>query len=74
MQIRRDGRGRALDNIVVERLWRTVQYEEGYVKDDETPREAMEGLATCFVRYNEWRQHQALGYRTPATIYYGSTL
>jgi putative transposase len=65
-----DGRGRALDNVFVERLWRTVKYEEVYLKDYETPREAMQGLATFFVRYNEWRQHQALDYRTPAAIYF----
>ena len=67
-----DGRGRALDNVFVERLWRTVKYEEVYLKDYETPREAMQGLATFFVRYNEWRQHQALDYRTPASIYFNS--
>src|SRR5438132_8853214 len=69
-----DGRGRALDNVFVERLWRTVKYEEVYLKDYETPREAMQGLATFFVRYNEWRQHQALGYQTPASVYFGSYL
>ena len=69
-----DGRGRALDNVFVERLWRTVKYEEVYLKDYETPREARQGLATFFVRYNEWRQHQALGYQTPASIYFGSYL
>ena len=69
-----DGRGRALDNVFVERLWRTVKYEEVYLKDDETPREAMQGLATFFVRYNKWRQHQALGYQTPAAVYFGSYL
>jgi putative transposase len=67
-----DGRGRALDNVFVERLWRTVKYEEVYLKDYETPREAMQGLATFFVRYNEWRQHQARDYRTPAAIYFNS--
>jgi putative transposase len=67
-----DGRGRALDNVFVERLWRTVKYEEVYLKDYETPREAIQGLATFFVRYNEWRQHQALDYRTPAAIYFNS--
>jgi putative transposase len=67
-----DGRGRALDNVFVERLWRTVKYEEVYWKDYETPREAMQGLATFFVRYNAWRQHQALDYRTPAAIYFNS--
>jgi putative transposase len=69
-----DGRGRALDNVFVERLWRTVKYEEVYLKDYETPREAMQGLATFFVRYNEWRQHQALDYRTPAAIYFNSSV
>src|SRR5205823_14106406 len=74
IQISMDGRGRALDNVFVERLWRTVKYEEVYWKDYETPREAMQGLATFFVRYNEWRQHQALGYQTPASVYFGSYL
>ena len=45
-----------------------------YLKDYETPREAMQGLGTFFVRYNEWRQHQALGYETPASVYFGSYL
>jgi putative transposase len=74
IQMSMDGRGRALDNVFVERLWRTVKYEEVSVKDYETPREAMQGLATFFVRYNEWRQHQALGYQTPASVYFGSYL
>ena len=73
-QISMDGRGRALDNVFVERLWRTVKYEEVYLKDYETPREAMQGLATFFVRYNEWRQHQALEYQTPAAVYFSSSL
>ena len=67
-----DGRGRALDNVFVERLWRTVNYEEVYLTDYETPREARHGLATCFIRYNEWWQHQALGYQTPASVYFDS--
>ena len=74
IQISMDGWGRALDNVFVERLWRTVKYEEVYWKDYETPREAMQGLATFFVRYNEWRQHQALRYQTPASVYFGSYL
>ena len=69
-----DGRGRALDNVFVERLWRTVKYEEVYLKDYETPWEAIQGLGTFFVRYNEWRQHQALGYQTPASVYFGSSV
>jgi putative transposase len=74
IQISMDGRGRALDNVFIERLWRTVKYEEVYLKDYETPREAMQGLGTFFVRYNEWRQHQALDYRTPASVYFGSSV
>jgi putative transposase len=69
-----DGRGRALDNVFVERLWRTVKYEEVYLKDYATPREAMQGLGTFFVRYNELRQHQSLDYHTPAAIYFNSSL
>jgi len=74
IQISMDGRGRALDNVFVERLWRTVKYEEVYVKDYETPREAMQGLAQFFVRYNGLRQHQALAYRTPAAVYFNSSV
>ena len=74
MQSSMDGRGRARDNVFVERLWRTVQYEEVYWKDYETPREALEGFATFFVRDNEWRQPQALGSQTPAAVYCGSYL
>jgi putative transposase len=74
IQISRDGRGRALDNVFVERLWRTVKYEEVYLKDYGTPREAMQGLAQFFVRYNGQRQHQALHYQTPAAVYFGSSV
>jgi putative transposase len=69
-----DGRGRALDNVFVERLWRTVKYEEVYVKDYETPREAIQGLGTFFGRYNELRQQQSLAYQTPAAVYFSSSL
>jgi putative transposase len=74
IQISMDGRGRALDNVFIERLWRTVKYEEVYLKDYETPREAIQGLATFFVRYNERRQHQSLDYRTPAAVYFNSSV
>jgi putative transposase len=74
IQISMDGRGRALDNVFVERLWRTVKYEEVYLKDYETPREAIQGLGTFFVHYNERRQHQALGYQTPTAFYFGPYL
>src|SRR5256712_14074449 len=68
IQMSMDGRGRALDNVFIERLWRTAQYEEVSLKDDETPREAIEGVATFFVRYNERRQHQLLDDPTPAGV------
>jgi putative transposase len=72
IRISMDGRGRALDNVFVERLWRTVKYEEVYLKDYETPREAIQGLTAFFVRYNERRQHQSLDYQTPAAVYFGT--
>jgi putative transposase len=72
IQISMDGRGRALDNVFVERLWRTVKYEEVYLKDYETPREAIQQLGRFFVRYNEQRQHQSLDYQTPAAVYFGT--
>jgi putative transposase len=65
-----DGRGRALDNIFVERLWRTVKYEDVYLKGYETPKEVFAGLRAYFQYYNWERPHQALDYRTPAAIYH----
>ena len=70
VQISMDGRGRAMDNIFVERLWRTVKYEEVYLKDYETVQEAVESLRAYFVFYNHERIHQSLGYQTPATVYF----
>lgn len=64
-----DGRGRALDNVFVERLWRSVKYENVYLCDYETPRAAERGLAAYFRFYNELRPHQSLAYRTPAEAY-----
>jgi putative transposase len=72
IRISMDGRGRALDNVFVERLWRTVKQEEVYLKDYRTPREATQELDQFFVRYNERRQHQSLNYRTPAAVYFGT--
>jgi putative transposase len=69
VQISMDGRGRALDNIFTERLWRTVKYEEVYLNDYQTPRQARLGLTHYFEFYNHQRPHQSLDYRTPAEIY-----
>jgi putative transposase len=64
-----DGRGRVLDNIFIERLWRAVKYEEVYLHEYENVREAVEGLRRYFGFYNHQRFHQALGYKTPAEVY-----
>ena len=69
VRVSMDGRGRALDNVFVERLWRTVKYEDVYLKDYETVPAAMAGLGEYFRFYNEERLHQALGYRTPGAVY-----
>jgi putative transposase len=65
-----DGRGRALDNVFTERLWRSVKYEEVYLHDYQTPRQARQGLTTYFHFYNQQRLHQSLDYRTPAEVYF----
>ena len=71
VRISMDGRGRYQDNIFVERLWRTVKYDEVYLKAYANGLEAYRGLRECFRFYNERRPHQALGYRTPAEVFYG---
>jgi len=69
IKISMDGKGRALDNIFIERLWRTVKYEEIYLNNYENPRELNKGLKKYFEFYNNQRIHQSLGYSTPAEIY-----
>ncbi len=69
IQISWDGRGRALDNVFVERLWRSVKWEEVYLKDYQTVADAVSGLDGYFRFYNHERPHQALGYQTPAQVY-----
>ena len=64
-----DSRGRALDNIFVERLWRSVKYEDLYLHDYQTPREVHRGLTDYFVYYNTQRFHQGLDYRIPQEVY-----
>lgn len=70
VRISMDGRGRALDNIFVERLWRSVKYEEVYLKDYDSVPTAVTNLDQYFTFYNQERLHQALQYQTPASIYY----
>ena len=69
IRISMDGRGRALDNVFVERLWRSVKYEEVYIKDYNSVLEARENLARYFSFYNNERLHQSLDYHTPSEIY-----
>ena len=71
-RISMDGRGRVFDNIFVERLWRSVKYEEVYVQDYLDVRAAQTGLRQYFRFYNEERYHQALNYRTPRNVYLGA--
>lgn len=70
IQISMDGRGRCLDNVFTERLWRSVKYEEVYLKSYASVEEAEESLRTYFHFYNYSRPHQALKYKTPAEIYF----
>lgn len=65
-----DGRGRALDNVFVERLWRSVKYENVYLHDYQGVPEARVGLSDYFRFYNTERPHQSLGYRTPHEMHY----
>lgn len=66
-----DGRGRALDNVFIERLWRSLKYENVYLRDYASVAELQDGLRRYFDFYNHGRKHQALGNRTPAAVHYG---
>ena len=72
VQMCMDGKGRALDNIFTERLWRTITYEQVYIRSYNQPKEARASLARYLDLYNHRRPHQALGYRTPAEVYFGT--
>lgn len=70
IKISMDGKGRALDNVFVERLWRRVKYEDIYPKGYDCLKEVRQGLKKYFEFYNEKRPHQGLKYRTPAEVYF----
>ena len=70
VKISMDGRGRVFDNIFIERLWRTVKYEDIYLRNYVTAMELERGLAQYFQLYNNERFHQSLDYKTPAQVYY----
>jgi putative transposase len=67
-----DGRGRAMDNIFTERLWRTVKYEYVYINEFASPRELRSGITEFFIKYNTRRLHQSLDYKTPQEVYLNS--
>ena len=70
VRISMDGRGRVFDNIFIERLWRTVKYEDIYLHDYWNGNDLEQGLTTYFQFYNTERPHQALGYRTPEYVHF----
>jgi putative transposase len=74
ISISMDGRGRATDNIAIERFWRSLKYEDIYLRDYETVNELNDGLREYFSWYNNSRSHQSLGGRTPAEVYNSSSL
>jgi len=72
IKVSMDGKGRALDNIFVERLWRSVKYEDVYIKGYRTIPDAAQGLDNYFSFYNHARPHQSLEYRTPSEVHYAA--
>ena len=72
VRVSMDGKGRWVDNVFVERLWRSVKYEQIYLHAHETMRELKGALTTYFAFYNAHRPHQSLKYRTPDEMYFGS--
>jgi putative transposase len=74
VRISMDGRGRALDNIFTERLWRSVKYEEVYLHEYTSPRQARSGIHQYLTFYNQERPHQALNDLTPAEVYFQTVI
>jgi putative transposase len=70
VRISMDGKNRALDNIITERFWRTLKYEEVYLHEYNSPKEARQRISQFIQHYNYRRRHQSLGYRTPAEVYF----
>ena len=69
VQVSMDGRGRCMDNVFVERLWRSIKYEEVYLKAYQNGTEARKGIGAYLAFYNQERPHQALGYRSPGQVF-----
>ncbi len=74
VKISMDGKGRWMDNVFIERLWRSVKYEEIYLKEHATLPALSKGLEEWFKRYNHWRPHENLGNLTPSAVYEATTL
>jgi putative transposase len=74
IEISMDGRGRVFDNIFIERLWRSLKYEDLYIKDYETAEETIKGIGNYLQFYNHERLHQSLDYQTPSSVYFSSKL
>jgi putative transposase len=72
IKVSMDGKGRWMDNVFIERLWRSVKYEEIYLREYETVIELCDGLSGWFERYNHWRPHDALAKCTPGFVYDGT--
>ena len=70
IKVSMDGRGRAFDNIFIERFWRTIKYEEVYLKEYQSVLDAYDGIESFIKFYNEERMHQALGYKSPSEVHY----
>ena len=69
VKISMDGKGRWMDNVFIERLWRSLKYEDIYIKEYATVNALEQGLESWMTRYNTWRPHEALGNRTPSAVY-----
>jgi len=73
VKISMDGKGRAIDNVYIERVWRSLKYEDIYIRDYQTARELKSGINRYFEFYNLRRSHQSLGYKTPNEVYYAGS-
>ena len=71
IQVSMDSRGRAFDNIFIERLWRSLKYEEIYLNEYERVKHVVQGISRYFEFYNTRRPHQSLAYKTPYEVHYG---
>jgi len=74
IKISMDGRGRVFDNIFIERLWRSLKYEDVYIKDYETGEETIKGIGDYLNYYNDDRPYQSLNYQTPSLVYFSGKL